>query len=150
MDDILIILLTLVLTIVAAINQSKKKKQQLPDPETKEPDFWEEILQGRTPRPHPMDTDEMDHYPEPVRKPEPVVVPKQPARPIRNNPAVNPTMQFNLPKEGERNENSLRQSEIRSALEASGENAGEEKSLLEDFSLKKAVIYSEIIHPKYF
>jgi hypothetical protein len=148
MDDIIVIILTLALTIVAAINQSKKKKQQLPQPESGEPDFWEEILHGGKPK--PASTGEYHDNAEPDRIPAPAKVRKPAENPMKmKKPARNSIIQDPF-KEGGRNEDILRHSEIRDTSLRDLESDEKGESILEEFSLKKAVIYSEIIHPKYF
>ncbi|MFZ5428773.1 MAG: hypothetical protein ACOZDD_00970 [Bacteroidota bacterium] len=146
MDDIIVIILTLALTIVAAINQSKKKKQQLPQPESGEPDFWEEILHGGKPK--PAGTGEYHDHTEPVVTPAKVRKPADNPLKMRKT-ARNAIIQEPI-KEGGRNEDILRYGEIREASIADREMAEKGETILEDFSLKKAVIYSEILKPKYF
>lgn len=150
MDDLIVIILTLALTIVAAINQSKKKKQQQPQTESGEPDFWEEILHGGKPKPKPEDSGEYHEYSEPVGIPAPVKVRKPSANPMAMRKTGRNAIIQDPVKEGGRNEDILRYSEIREANIADKGMAEKGETILEDFSLKKAVIYSEILKPKYF
>jgi hypothetical protein len=151
MDDVIIIILTLVLTVVAAINQSKKRKQQAPAETGEEPDIWEEILQTGKQKP------------EPASQREPVTVNERPTQrqakemnarrevPSWNTKTIKkPASIFNHENEGGRNEDILRSSQIRQASDAATSKEGSGESILEDFTLRKAVIYSEIINPKYF
>ncbi|GAP69797.1 hypothetical protein BA6E_121248 [Bacteroidales bacterium 6E] len=148
MDDVIVIILTLVLTIVAAINQNKKKKS--PHSEQKTPDFWETILGQESPLPRPVEVEEIKPPVEKKRKGTSVPV----SNPLRNQITrrMSPTLindELSIAEGGRHNDivsllNSQKEKE-----EALG-NLQEASGIMEDFSLKKAVIYSEIIHPKYF
>ena len=148
MDDVIVIILTLVLTIVAAINQNKKKKST--PTEQKTPDFWETILGQESPLPRPVEVEEVKlpvqhkrkapvvHQPNPVRKP----IPKRMSTtPIHDELSI---------EEGGRHDDIL--SIINSKKEADDafDPHQDASGIMEDFSLRKAIIYSEIIHPKYF
>ncbi len=157
MDDVIIIILTLVLTVVAAINQSKKKKQQAAPTVEGEPDFWEEILQGGKPYSEPDQTNGPAATREPVVFREPVK--QKPARemsktttvPLRKTKAENKTgSYFNHDEEGGRLDEIMKYSHAKQAEEALSLDIVESEPILEDFTLRKAVIYSEIINPKYF
>lgn len=148
MDDVIVIILTLVLTVVAAINQSKKKKQQqAPTDNEGEPDFWEEILLGHKPAPQPVPP-----APQPVRK-EPVArktMPEPPkSRPFSTKKSKSQVSQA-FHEEGGRNEDILMRSTVSPIGQDNTTEAISKESVLEDFSLRKAIIYSEIIKPKYF
>jgi hypothetical protein len=157
MDDVIIIILTLVLTVVAAINQSKKKKQQGAPTSEGEPDFWEEILKGGKPYTEPEQNNEPDMTREPVVFRDPVK--QRPARemakittvPSRKVKADNKTNSyFNPDEDGGRLDEIMKYSHSKHAEEALSLDAVESEPILEDFTLRKAVIYSEIINPKYF
>jgi hypothetical protein len=129
MDDILIIILTLLFTIFAAINQKKKKQGQ----EEKEGIPWEEIFQGKNRVPVPAE--EVIASP---RKPQP--------KPVKKSTVVPVITEWEYPGEGLRNESvKMKTAQKR---DDSFETV-ETESYLEGFSLKKAVIYSEILSPKY-
>lgn len=152
MDDVIIIILTLVLTVVAAINQSKKKRQQQsPSGNEGEPDFWEEILHVQKPAPQPVPPS-----PQPIRK-EPVARKATP-EPIKSRTfsskkaksQINRSYQQAFNDEGGRNEAILNRTHENTVGSDNLTESFNEESFLEDFSLRKAVIYSEIIKPKYF
>ena len=149
MDDIIVIILTLVLTVVAAINQSKKKKQQTQQPESREPDFWEEILHGGKTFPQPVEV-ETEYNDEPARKPFPEMAGKKQSMPYKKKAVVNVSPASVPFREGQRNEDVLRFSGAAEKSEASEVKTIAGSNVLEDFSLKNAVIYSEILRPKYF
>ena len=167
MDDVIIIILTLLLTIFGAINQSKKKKaqqqRQQSEPEA-EPDFWKAIM-GED-EPEVFSTPGSFHYEEGSERATPAMVrdhfegesEKQPetyqSRLFfrgeqesqgtfkRTSPAFGGEMPGIDTIEGERIQTTVSQEEV-----GTGE---EERGLLSDFSLRRAVIYSEILKPKYF
>lgn len=137
MDDIVVIILTLLVVVVGVINQFRKK-QKLPLPEeapekgTSGLNFWEELLEvekNEVPlnfEPYYDDTDKVE---EPVK--------------VASEPIISPAE-----KEGvhviKKNffEDMLKNSEI--GTKEKGTN------LPEGFSLRNAIIFSEIINPKYF
>jgi hypothetical protein len=134
MDDIIIILLTIVFTIVAAINQSKNKKRAVQSGQERDPDFPEGFFGEKRmePGPRPVSRD--------VAKTLPRVQPLKNPTLLKEN-----TTSFGGPVEGMRNEivtgTMVRKSD--------GIPEPDDPDLLERFSLKDAVIYSEILHPKY-
>lgn len=150
MDDVIIIILTLVLTIVAAVNQSRKKKQQTPTAEGTIPDIWEEILHGGRSQPYPDEDEEPVILREPVRTPVPVVVKPTGKKPVRPTRASTPPMDYGYLNESGRNEDIIRFNRGKNTEEQKLETSETSENILSDFSLKKAVIYSEIINPKYF
>jgi hypothetical protein len=157
MDDVIIIILTLVLTVVAAINQSKKKKQQAPPTSEDEPDFWEEILQGGKPYTEQEQTSEPVVIREPVVFKEPVrQKPTREMSKITTVPSRKAKVEsksggyFNQDEEGGRLDEIMKYSHSKQAEEALSLDVVESEPILEDFTLRKAVIYSEIINPKYF
>ena len=149
MDDVIVIILTLVLTIVAAINQQKKRKKQAPSDEEGEPDFWEEVFQGGKTEPRPENAGRPVTM-QPAPKPEPTDRNRQQKQPLRVAAVQNRVNLPAEPKEGERNLEVLKYTTGAKGFgsDLSAEEPAE--SLLDDFSLKKAVIYNEIIQPKYF
>jgi hypothetical protein len=150
MDDVIVIILTLVLTIVAAINQQKKRKKQVPSEEESEPDFWQEVLMGgKTETSQEPVREPIKTIPSPEKRPEQQY--KKPVEQVFRNTVK--TSRFNYPDksdEGGRNDEVLKFG--KGAKTFGSETPAEEQTetILEDFSLKKAVIYSEIIQPKYF
>jgi len=132
MDDIVIIILTLLLTVVAAVKQSKKKREPA---ERKTPDFWKEILQKEI----LPDMPDLPEAPKPVSRmnPSPRVVP----------PVVPPVKYMVPTEEGTRNE--IITGLIGSKIDETDDGLTKE-TLMEDFSLRKAFIFSEIINPKFF
>lgn len=129
MDDILIIILTLLFTVFAAINQKKKKQGQ----EEKEGIPWDEIFQGKTRVPVPAEEVIVNQS-----KPQP--------KPFKTSTVVPVITEWEYPGEGLQNESVIMKTTPKK--EDSLETV-ETESYLEGFSLKKAVIYSEILSPKY-
>lgn len=132
MDDLVIIIMTLVFTLLAVINQSKKKKNP---GENKIPDFWETILTGEKAPPA--------SYPQEIQTEKRGKVIPVPAKDFTGSWHESPAPK---PEEGSVGR-IVRKSETTDTT--SLDDIPGEKSLLTDFSLKKAVIYSEILHPKY-
>ncbi|HAX95376.1 MAG TPA: hypothetical protein DCY35_02465 [Prolixibacteraceae bacterium] len=148
MDDVIVIILTLVLTIVAAINQNKKKKGAPVAQKT--PDFWETILGQENPLPQPV---EVEKTSQPVRqkvgtknvtRPKPFIKPE--SQRMRSSALTDEL----LIAEGGRHEDILSHVNSKKGIEDSFDNDEEISGIIDDFSLKKAVIYAEIIQPKYF
>ena len=133
MDDIVVIILTILVVVIGALSQRKKRQQmeaakKNPGAPTRQPiDIWE-ILREQSTAKHPFDEED-----------EPVV--ENWEKPIDTVPETKPAYQFNAKNEG--------QSDIReSTLEAPKRK---HRVLIdgEKFSLKKAIIYSEIMNRKY-
>ncbi len=133
MDDLVVIILTLLVAVVGALSQRKKRQQttQAPPQEgEKQPmDFWDMIMeqqnqpqQYREPQPY---FEEEDEEPEPV-----VEAPKK------------PEYTFSAGDEGR----SGIQEELKKSLEPKSKKVMVDG---EDFSLRKAVIYNEILNRKY-
>jgi len=135
MDDVLIIVLTLAFTILAAVNNSKKKKQPATG-EARQPDFWKVLFPE-------AETREVN-VPEDVRQ---VAPPVRPA-PQSFKQARRREPSGNFSEEGIRNETVIKKAEAK--IQGTQEAEVVEESILEDFTLRKAVIYSEILQPKYF
>ena len=130
MDDLLIIVLTLVFTVLALINQNKKKKQAAKD---QIPDIWKTIFPDGEPEFETFSAEQATETP--VR---PYVKKTGPVK--RKEPFTRPA------GEGIRNENVIRFGETKPPAK---ETAEETETDLDCFSLRKAVIYSEILNPKY-
>ena len=151
MDDVIIIILTLVLTVVAAVNQSKKRKQQAPPEAGEDTDIWEDILQTGKQKPFPSTQREPITIKEDTRQRQAAEMDRSRRVPSWNTKTIKkPPSIFNSENEGGRNEDILRSSKIGQAPDATAVKEGSGKPVLEDFSLRKAVIYAEIINPKYF
>lgn len=128
MDDIIVIILTLIVALVGILNKKKKKAEaQAPVTETSKesPDFWDMI----------MDADEVQQ--ENVQEyvePEPVVeIPKK--------PKIKSDYQFSSGKEGSSAVKKKMKEVVKTRKKAMIEG--------EEFSLRKAVIYNEILNRKY-
>jgi hypothetical protein len=125
MDDLLVIILTLIIAGVGALAQLKKKKQaagNLEQPKQSD-NFWG-LLDGET---ESMNQPEVEY----VDKPEiePVVVEDIPLHQFKAKSKKQITAANNLAKE-------IKKPKLKTKLK-------------EDFSLRKAVIYSEILNRKY-
>lgn len=134
MDDIVVIILTLLLTVVAAASQIKKKKeQQMSGATTPEPDFWQAVLGPDHTDAEKWPGEEVSDYPD-----TPYVQPAKPEQAV-----------YKPEEEGSRNEVVI---EYLSEIDHDQpETEGEEVySALGDFSLRKAVVYTEVLNPKYF
>lgn len=135
MDDIIIILLTLAFTIVAAVNQSKNKKRAAQSGQERAPDFPEGFFGEKRmepdPRPAPRGHGETIPRVQSVKMP---TIPRE----IRTT--------FDAHEEGVRNEI------VVGAGTGKSDTIPEtdDPDLLERFTVKDAVIYSEILRPKYF
>lgn len=142
MDDIFVIIVTLIIAVVGALNQKRKKKQgqQAPVGEpTEEPkqDIWDMLFdQGEQPIvPKPQYVD----YEEEVEE-----KPKMEERPVFESSissAQKTKYDFRPKSEGV--------SAVSQEIEKKPLLKRKAKILGEDFSLKKAVIYSEILNRKY-
>lgn len=128
MDDIIVIILTLIVAVFGALNQRRKKKTEEGSPvssdKSQDQNFWNMLMD-----------DEADVIPasqqytnEEVKEDEPTpVMPK-----------------YNFEKENEGMHSVMQKTKAAKHTQI-------KKSILgEDFSLRKAVIYSEIINRKYF
>jgi hypothetical protein len=148
MDDIIVIILTLLLTIFAAINQSKKKKQQQSQNTSSEPDFWETILHGEEGTPVPVKTPPARQPSVSVRQ-QPVASKTKTREPLRKS--VRATDSYTIfPDEGGRSDDVLIAAKKQDVGFENQHERENDLTILEDFSLRKAIIYSEIIQPKYF
>lgn len=134
MDDLIIILLTLLFTIVAAVNR-KNKKQPAPPGPGKRPESLKEILKEILDEPSPGGP----------------VVAESPAgrKDFTVTPLIVPQKEIlrGFSDEGARNEIV---SEMIAQKTGDAQESFEPEADFEDFSLRKAVIYSEILRPRYF
>lgn len=127
MDDILVIILTLVVAVVGALGQ-RKKKRNLPQAEsggagTETPDFWDTIMGAQEqPMPQPVVQEEVEESEEVAQ------------------PVSEPGFQFSVQNEGASDiEEEEKVEVVKRKVKIDGE----------DFSLRKAVIYNEILNRKY-
>lgn len=128
MDDIVVIILTLVVALFGILNKKKKKTTSAPSsPGTpnQSPNFWDMIMDGGKAQ--------EENVPE-YEELEPIVEKAE-------EPRIKPKYQFSTVKEG------------RSDIEKKTEKVVKPKRKVmiegEAFSLKKAVIYNEILNRKY-
>jgi hypothetical protein len=135
MDDIIIIILTLAFAIVAAISQSKNKKRAAQSGQERTPDFPEGFFGERR--------IESGHRPTPGRQAE-------------SFPQVQSLKKSTISRENrtsfETHEEGLRNEIVTGIAAMKSDDTPEphEPDLLERFSLKDAVISTEILQPKYF
>ncbi len=136
MEDLIVIIIMIAISVVGAVTRSKKKRgaavsAKSPQPQSKSPDFWETLF-------------EEDQPAEPVFAPENIVNEQEPVK----APVEETTPEPVLFEEGspQRMDN-IKEGEIKTGEIGSLENTSK---ILEGFSLKKAVVFSEIINQKYF
>ena len=137
MDDIIVILLTLVIMVVGAISQIKKNKKQPVDEPGREQDsvennFWDEWLGNE---------EKQTQY-IPDAEPSLGMVSEEKSAVPRSQPLMDSIQSEGIPVV-ERNVNPPMQIKKINAMER-------KLNLPEGFSLKKAVIFSEILNSKYF
>ncbi|MFV0593466.1 MAG: hypothetical protein ACK5M7_18995 [Draconibacterium sp.] len=134
MDDLLVIIITILIAVVGVFNQRKKKRdaQQPVSEDTGEStDFWEMLMQQEERKPvfQPIqeeagEDEDYEAYEDPVPKQE------------------QPVYQFKAGEEGSSEvteEKKILQREVKKKVLIEGE----------EFSLRKAVIYNEILNRKY-
>ena len=135
MDDLIVIILTLIVAVAGTIGQIKKKKQPQPqpeDPQKEKPDnFWTFLDEFET-----QPQTEHTNITTPEEKEEVNTVKKEYT-----------SYTFNPVDEGQNSiiENGTIQDDIKTIIE----EEGKKEKILEGFSLRKAVIYSEILNRKY-
>ncbi len=135
MDDLLLIILMIVVSVIGALGQINKKKranQQENVPEEKKDNFWDflnEEAYGQEEQPE-EETETEEPVFEPVKQPE--AQPKTKKTEYR----------FSAENEGQ----GIYNTEI---TDLGKEDKGKTKKKLKDFSLRKAVIYNEILNRKY-
>ena len=133
MDDLIVIILTLVIAGIGIFGQLKKKKQSTTKTEgSNAPDSFWDLIQGESNSPNQMESefDESEFVAESdytVQKPE-VNIKKQ-------------GYQFTAKNEG--------RSVLSNDLKTETKKPKLKSKLKKDFSLRKAVIYSEILNRKY-
>jgi len=132
MDDILVIILTLIIAVVGVLNQNKKKKAQKPAPEGKtnaQKNFWEQLL----------DDGELFEQPRAVVEEEPLFEQTVEVQ----EPVFESKPEITIPENG----GMLKKvsSEVAPVVK-------QKKKIYKQgrkFSLREAVIYSEILNNKY-
>lgn len=148
MDDYLFLIIAIVLSVFAAINQSKKKKND------------ENIFVDKTKRSRNFFIDQLlgEDFPEkpeeeiksPVRV-KPVVLQKKPTVntiPVSQSGPYHPVFISTLPDRSKKNlQPTIRKSGI--VENETDIEPDDSPSYLEDFSLRKAFVYSEIMQRKY-
>ncbi len=145
MEDIVVIILTLAFTILAAVNQNKKKKAAAEN-KAPVPDFWKVLFPGEAddgmpaqPHARPEEPSAREsgahHGGEPFKEGARATTP--------GNRRKVPTPAFSMEGSGKKTTPAGQQ------LPPPQEN-DDSPSVLDDFSLRKAVIYREILDPKYF
>lgn len=144
MEDYIFILIAIVLSIFGAINQNKKKRmEQMTDDEPEHgSSFFDEIFDDPMFREEPK--------PQPVR--EPIVVKRPPIVPEKKIPAPHlqrQPLRSTLVKKTEIGD-AIDKNKIASSLtQTETVDQSDRASILSDFSLRKAVIYAEILERKY-
>ena len=130
MEDYIFIIIAIILSVLGAFNKKNKKKlAQMEKEEANdayEPSFFEKQFSD------PFFDDDFEPEPEMVAQPEPKVEVKTP-----------PAYETKAPK--------MEKMEVVKLVEEEEDSPKETRldSLMKDFSLKKAVIYSEILNRKY-
>lgn len=129
MDDIIVIILTIVFLVVGLLGQNKKgRKKQKPDAgEKKEPSVWETLFEELG-----MQQPEKPQY---QAEPEPFLDFEGRTSRLRTE---NNKEETNLSKPEEGKIDHVKKLQSRKM-----------HPLMKDFSLKKALVYSEIMNPKY-
>lgn len=134
MDDLVVIILTLLVAVVGALSQRKKRQQATQSPpaegEKKPMDFWDMVM-------------EQQNQPRQYREPEPYFEEEDeaPVEPVVETPKK-PEYTFSAESEGQ----SGLQEELKKSLEPKSKKVTVDG---EHFSLRKAVIYNEILKRKY-
>lgn len=132
MDDIIIIVLTIVFLAISLIGQNKKSKKKLPSTQQtasdsqKEPSLWETLFE---------ELGMPQTSKKPQAEPEPFLDFENKTSRLRTKNIV---QEVNTPKPAK--EKIIRSEKLQSR---------KLHPLMKDFSLKKALVYSEIMNPKY-
>lgn len=128
MDDVLVIILTLVVAVLGALNQRKKRKEALNKPAApatgQSQDFWDMLLDD-------------DSY---VQQDIPMPVSEEVVE-VETVPEPKPIFEFKADREAPHS--------IKQPMKKLTKAKKKKLVMGEEFSLKKAVIYSEIINRKY-
>jgi hypothetical protein len=151
MDDYIFLIIAVVISIFAAVKKNKKKEQAVAPKRQSEPPqhFLFDQLLGENRREEPADEFDFREWPstEPERKPEaqPAAVLPQP------KPYDIPRQEFKSHLPGK--QKTGLQISVKKAVaeeeEQPAEEGEEQPGYLEDFSLRKAVVYAEILKPKF-
>ena len=164
MEDYIFIIIAIVLSILGAVNQSKKKKmQQMEDDEggERQPSVFDQFFDDPVfdePKPQAASQEpqapKMEH--QEMKPPEELKAPKieRPAISRMERPKMErtPLTRMERPSLRPRKQEEPLKKKMTTILkeEADGETIGKSyESILDGFSLKKAVIYAEIINRKY-
>jgi len=145
MEDYIFLIIAVVLSIFGALNQNRKKKAE------------EDVLsqtEARRSKSDPflnfelMDVeDEEEEYERKQKEATRKAVLKKPLEPNKDTVFHAPKFKSTLPER--KIKISLRPKEKPAQEEKINQSANENPSIMEDFSLRKAIIYSEIIKPNY-
>jgi len=135
MDDLIVIILTLIVAAAGALGQFKKKKQVTPveGDESKTPESLWDLLQGEPDSQQPVEVKEFekekyDEYKEPVVQTENKEVKESKYKFVAKNEGQSSAM-------------------VRKPMASNKKKL--KSGIYKDFSLRKAVIYSEILNRKY-
>ena len=146
MEDYIFLIIAVVISIFAAIKKNKKKEPIVSPVAEKEDEpenyFMDQLFNLDFP-----EDDEEERIPAqitPVAKKEPLMAPA----PMRTQLNYQPTFKSLLPDRSGRGIQSLlkKERELKDDIE---DETDESTDYLEDFSLRKAFVYSEIMNPKY-
>lgn len=145
MDDYIFLIIAVVISIFAAIKKNKKKDEVSLSDEVEQPrNFLMDQLLGDD-----FLADSDDEFEEPVRLQQPVKMESKLVVPeIKRSGLIRPGFSRSLPM---RNTSSIRLSVKPSSTPETDTDSEEVEpdGYLDGFSLRKAVIYSEILNPKY-
>lgn len=135
MDDYVVIILTLIIGIIGFLGKAKKRKPVQPVSENSTPpeSFWDLIQGNQNQQKENMNAEEFEDMTY-IEEDESVTT-------VQNEIADETPYRFNKDNEGI--------SDIPDRLEEEKEKPRLKSRLREDFSLRKAVIYSEILNRKY-
>ncbi len=128
MDDFVVIILTLIVAVIGLVSQARKKKnaQQKPQENNSPQNFWEAIQREMNPEPQIPEQEYVENDYEDMEEEVSVPEYKFEAREEGSSDIVQKKVVVKLP--------------VKKPRKVAGEK----------FSLKKAVIYSEILNRKYF
>ncbi len=174
MEDIVVIILTLAFTILAAVNQNKKKKAAAEN-KAPVPDFWKVLFpggadEGMPPQPYVVSEEPSGREAGAHREGEPFEegarvsrrITPQPASPVTVAPesrfpnagfpsrATTPGNRRGVHTPAFNMEGSEKKTTPGGQQLPPPQENDESPSVMDDFSLRKAVIYHEILDPKYF
>ncbi len=146
MEDYIFLIIAVVISIFAALKKNKNKQEVPGTEETERPrNFLMDQLLGDDFLDEP---DEDEVLPEKIIRPvmykEPLVVKSQLKAPGNFRPGLKSTIPFQSKNNFQTKESNTNFDEVDEEYDS--ENSS---SILEDFSLRKAFVYSEIMNPKY-